>query len=129
MSDQADQPADDRPRVWTGHLGPVPIPDLDAGVDFYLALGCRSVHRQENMAILELRGGTHLIVETGDAQPGEPSPFDLMVDDLDDTHEVYVDAGLEPAEITGGQIHRTFTVTDPGGRVITVYDSHVVGNV
>ena len=129
MSDQPDQPADDRPRVWTGHLGPVPVPDLDAGVDFYLALGCRSVHRQENMAIFELRGGTHLIVDVGDPQPGQPSPFDLMVDDLDAAHADYAAAGIEPTEIVDGQIHRTFTVDDPGGRVIRVYDSHVVGNV
>ncbi len=119
----------ERPRVWTGHVGPVPVPDVGAAIDFYLALGCRLAHQQEHLAILELRGGTHLIIDVGDPQPGVPSPFDLMVDDLDATHADYVAAGLDPTEIIDGQIHRHFVVRDPGGRDIRVDDSHVVGIV
>lgn len=121
--------SDERPRVWTGHLGPVTVPDLDAGIDFYVALGCRLAHREDGVGIVELRGGTHLIVRVGDPQSGEASPFDLMVDDLDVTHADYVEAELAPSDIVDGSIHRHFTVTDPGGRVIRVDDSHVVGAV
>lgn len=120
---------DPRPRVWTGHLGPVPVPDIDEAVEFYLALGCRLVAARTHLAVLELRGGTHLIIELGGPPPTSQSPFDLMVDDLDLTHADYTHAGLNPTNITDGPIHRHFSIRDPGGRDLTVNDSHVIGAV
>jgi hypothetical protein len=38
-------------------------------------------------------------------------------------------AGLDPTEIVDGQIHRSFTLNDPGGRINRVDHSHVVGIV
>jgi hypothetical protein len=62
-------------------------------------------------------------VATGDA------PFDLMVEDLDATHEAWTELGVDVSEISRGRIHNAFTATDPDGYVVTVNSSHVVGEV
>ena len=115
-----------RPKVWVGHAGPVRVPDLDRAIDFYSVLGLRLIHRSERMAALQLRGGTHLVLEPGSGELGE-APFDLMVDDLDDCRSELVEAGLVPTEIEQLRAHARFTITDPAGTEIRVYDSHVVG--
>ena len=45
----------------------------------------REVERNEHVVVLELRGGTHLVLVPGTPATGD-APFDLMVDDLDATH-------------------------------------------
>jgi catechol 2,3-dioxygenase-like lactoylglutathione lyase family enzyme len=118
-----------RPLVWTGHIGPVPVPDIDEAAAFYLAIGCRPVARLAGLAIFELRGGTHLIVQTGEPEQGATSPFDLRVEDLDTTRDRYEAAALKPTQIRQGHQHCYFTIVDAGGRIITVDDSHVIGAV
>ena len=121
---------DPRPRVWVGHIGPHPATDLEATVAFFELLGTRTVASMEHMAVLELRGGTHVIVQAVDeVEPGSTGDFDLMVDDLDATHISYAAAGLAPSAIRAGGIHSSFTVTDPSGIVITINSSHVAGPV
>jgi hypothetical protein len=88
----------------------------------------RVVFQREDFAVLELRGGTHLVVMAGDAED-EGIPFDIMVDDLQATRNRFKDAGLNPTPITEGGIHSSFTVADPAGRAVTVNSSHVVGPV
>lgn len=51
-----------------------------------------------------------------------------MVDDLDATHEHFIELGLAPGEIERGQIHDCFELREPGGSVITFNSSHV-GNL
>ena len=116
----------DRPGVWVGHAGPVCVPDLDAGIEFYSTLGLHPIHRNEELAALQLRGGTHLVLVRGDGGPGE-APFDLMVDDIATYHSTLVAAGLAPAAIERAGAHARFTITDPAGVTIRVHDSHVVG--
>ncbi len=126
-----DQTNDGRPPIWTGHLGPLNVTDLAASKEFYQTLGLRLVHDLEDTAILEMRGGTHLVLlAAGDdgAEPGKV-PFDFMVDDIAGTHARLVEAGIDLDPIEDGRIHRTFTITDPTGHQIPVYDSHVVGTV
>jgi catechol 2,3-dioxygenase-like lactoylglutathione lyase family enzyme len=119
---------DDRPPVWVGHLV-VTAPDVAAASAFWKALGMRLVAQQEDFAVLELRGGTHLVVvATTTADPGE-IPFDVMVDDLEGAHKRFQDGGLDPTPIRPGDIHSSFTITDPAGRPVTVNSSHVVGPV
>ncbi len=101
--------------------------DIPKSADFYVLLGMREIVRNEGIAVLELRGGTHLVVAEG--EPTESAPFDLMVDDLDATHGVWTSLGLAPSEIERGRIHDRFTVLDPAGTVVTVNSSHVVGVV
>ena len=116
---------DSRPRFAIGH---VPLPGTDIGrlADFYERIGFRKIARMPGMAIMELRGGTHVAIHKGAA--GETT-LDLMVDDLDDTRAVLTAAGAEPGEIRRGFPHRSFTATDPEGNVLLVQSSHVAGPV
>ncbi len=120
---------DPRPPVWVGHIGPHVVDDLDASLEFYAKLGMRVVAQMASMAVLELRGGTHLIVQVGDVTPGGSAPFDLMVDDLDATHDQFTELGLDPTAISRGRIHDAFAVTDPAGWIVTFNSSHVSGPV
>ena len=121
---------DPRPAVAIGHIGPHPVTDLDAAVRFFEQLGTRTVAVMSHMAILELRGGTHLIVRRVDrVEPGASAVFDLMVDDIDATHAALDAAGLRPTSVERGGIHSSFTVTDPSGTVVPITSSHAMGPV
>src|SRR5262245_3886731 len=94
-AETVDTDEDQRPPVWTGHMF-MPGNDPLASSKFYQLLGMRLVIEFPRAAILEMRGGTHLVVYSADAPvPGDvpgsaeagppkpgPAPFDLMVDDL-----------------------------------------------
>ena len=56
----------------------------------------REIERNENVAILELRGGTHLVLVPGTTPRRwrTDAPFDLMVEDLETTHEQWRARGL-----------------------------------
>jgi catechol 2,3-dioxygenase-like lactoylglutathione lyase family enzyme len=119
---------DGRPPVWIGHAA-LFVPDIAATKDFFMKLGLRLVGAYEHVVVMELRGGTHLILLPAN-KPVEAltvAPFDLMVDDIDATHAAYAAAGLRPSAIEDGDIHRAFTVTEPGGHRITVNSTHVTG--
>ena len=117
-----------RPAVWIGHAV-LAVSDVGRSADFWRALGMREIERNESVAILELRGGTHLILVPGTPPAGAGAPFDLMVDDLPATHTRYAAAGLDPTPIEQGRNHTAFTVSDPDGYLVTVNSSHVVGEV
>ena len=120
--------SDGRPDVWIGHIGPVGATDPDASIDFYEAIGLRLIHRNDQIAALQLRGGTHLVLDTsGTVEPAETAPFDLMVADLRAHRARLVAAGLAPSPVEQLRNHARFWVTDPSGTRVPVYDSHVVG--
>ncbi len=116
---------DARPRFGIGHLG-LAASDVGALTSFYVSIGMRLVFQTERFAILELRGGTHLIV-----QPGEPgsTALDLIVDDIDETKNVLRSAGAETSEITRGHPHDRFIATDPDGNTLVVNSNHAIGPV
>jgi catechol 2,3-dioxygenase-like lactoylglutathione lyase family enzyme len=121
---------DERPAVWIGHAV-LHVSDLARSAEFWREIGTREIERSDDVAILELRGGTHLILVPG-AEPDEAAPelpFDLMVDDLDTTHARWHAQGLDPTPIEHGGIHSAFSVRDPDGHLVTVNSSHVVGPV
>ncbi len=89
----------------------------------------REIARTESVAIMELRGGTHLVLVPGSVDAGDDAPFDLMVDDLDATRAGWERAGLDVSPVEHGQIHSSFVVRDPDGRRVTVNSSHVMGPV
>ena len=101
--------------------------DLEKSATFMRKLGMRDIFQSESIVVLELRGGTHLLLEpTNDPiTPGSKAPFDLMVDDIDGSHENFEGLGLSPSTIEDGRIHRSFTIFDPSGYEITVNSSHV----
>jgi catechol 2,3-dioxygenase-like lactoylglutathione lyase family enzyme len=117
-----------RPPVWIGHAV-LTVTDVDRSVDFWRGIGMREVERNPNVAVLELRGGTHLVLVPGTPPGDSDAPFDLMVEDLDATHAEWSARGLDPSPIERGRIHASFTVRDPNGYRVAVNSSHVVGEV
>ncbi len=121
-----DPAKNERPPVWIGHAT-LFVPDIAASTTFFLKLGLRLIGQYDHVVVLELRGGTHLIILPADKPTKGPATFDLMVDDLDETHAAWTAAGLKPSAIAAGEIHRAFTVAEPGGHTVTVNDTHVSG--
>jgi catechol 2,3-dioxygenase-like lactoylglutathione lyase family enzyme len=118
---------EERPPLWIGHIG-MTVTDPGRSHDYYVGLGLRSVLRGDDFSITELRGGTHLIFEPGETEPGD-APFDLMVEDLPAMHTKFRDAGLEVSDIIPGEIHDVFVLEDPDKKRIVVFNSHVIGAV
>ncbi|MEM9189752.1 MAG: hypothetical protein AAGF12_11285 [Myxococcota bacterium] len=121
-------PTDVPPPIWVGHvsLESLAIADSTALME---RLGMRAIVRGEKISVLELRGGTHLVVKRVDELSQKESPFDLMVADLEKAHGDFESWGFEPSEIARGRIHDSFRVWDPGGVQLRFNSSHVVGVV
>jgi len=120
----AGQQPEPRPGVWVGHVALV-VPDVEKAGAFFAALGMRTLEARLDFGLLELRGGTHLLLFPGEAPArGTPAPFDLMVDDLDASHARFGAAGLAPSTIEPNPHHRAFTLAAPSGHVVTVQSSH-----
>ena len=123
---------DERPLVWVGHVL-LEAPDVAATSRWCQQIGMRLIFEEaDRVAVLELRGGTHLVVTPGVVTPGdEPvsegadAPFDLMVENIEEAHDRYAAAGLEPGDIASGSIHSSFGMVAPSGHVVTVNSSHV----
>ena len=119
--------SDRRPSVWVGHVV-LSVPDVGKSREFFSRLGMRDLGNDGPVAILELRGGTHLILAPGNAPKDDAeAPFDLMVDDLDASHRLFISEGLKPSEIEEGPFHRYFMLEAPSGHLVTVKSSHVSG--
>ena len=100
MQDTTDQ----RPSVAVGHVR-LNVVDVGAAARWLEAVGLRPIVTRDELAVLELRGGTHVVVRQTD-QPNEPgtgAPFDLMVDDIDATHRNFAERGLSPSPIRRAQ--------------------------
>ena len=119
---------DDRPPVAIGHVS-LPVSDVRTSTRYFVELGLRSIHESEKFTVLELRGGTHLILSAVNEKitPGSKAPFDLMVDDVEVARRKYEEQGLAPSEIANGRIHSSFTIFDPSGYEITITSSHAGG--
>jgi catechol 2,3-dioxygenase-like lactoylglutathione lyase family enzyme len=117
-----------RPPVWIGHAR-LSVTDVNRSADFWRELGMREVERNPHVAVLELRGGTHLVLVPGTVPTDPDAPFDLMVDNLEAVHTQWSNSGLDPSPIEHGPIHAGFIVRDPDGYRVTIRSSHVVGEV
>ncbi len=123
MTNDTDQVPDEktRPPVWIGHVA-LKTTDLDGSAGFMERIGLRLIFRGDEVVVLELRGGTHLVLQPGEAGSAD---FDFMVEDLDASHAAMAGSGFDVSEIERGRIHDTFRVTEPGGNVIRVNSTHV----
>jgi hypothetical protein len=117
-----------RPPVAVGHVR-LPVADVGAAARWLETVGLRPIVTMDDLAVLELRGGTHVVVRQAEIPltAGAAAPFDLMVDDVDATHRDYAAKGLSPSEISRGRIHDSFTVPGPDGWSFTVNSSHASG--
>ena len=119
---------DKRPQLAIGHLELL-VSDVGSAVDLFVKLGMRHIFQKEDFAVLELRGGTHLVLDKpeGPVPSGREAPFDLMVDDIEMMRERCESLELQPSSITNGRVHRSFSFTGPDGYMIEVNSSHASG--
>jgi catechol 2,3-dioxygenase-like lactoylglutathione lyase family enzyme len=120
--------SDDRPPIWIGHVS-MKTAKFEESLAFMTDLGMRQVAKFDALTVLELRGGTHLVLQADDGGADQQASFDLMVDDLDAQHAALTKAGFEPSAISRGKVHATFEVREPAGNTIKFFDSHAVGPV
>lgn len=120
---------DKRPLFAIGHMR-LPVNDVAEAYAFFARHGMREILERDSFAVLELRGGTHLILSKAES-PVEPAraPFDIMVDDVDAVHARFLADGVDVSDIERGSIHDSFSVTGPSGYTIPVNSSHVAGIV
>jgi len=122
------QSVDQRPPVAVGHVW-LPASDIAAAEQWLVSVGLRPIFADGSLAVLELRGGTHVVVRKAERPPaaGAPAPFDLMVDDIEAARRDYAAKGLGPSDISRGRIHDSFHLTGPDGYDFTVNSSHAGG--
>ena len=116
---------DERPPVAIGHVL-LRSPELKASTEFLLKAGLREIETGDGVAVLELRGGTHLIVVPSEepVAEGAQASFDLMVDDIEECRKRYAALGLAPSELVVETFHTHFKIVEPGGHAITVNSTH-----
>ena len=109
-----------------GHVG-LRVTDVAGAARWFQAVGLRPVVGGRDFAVLELRGGTHLVVTKAERPPkkGTRAPFDLMVDDIEAAHREYAAKTLAPSPIRRGSIHDSFRLEGPDGYAVAVVSSHV----
>jgi hypothetical protein len=122
------QTVDQRPPVAVGHVL-LSATDVAVAERWLQSVGLRPIFADDNFAVLELRGGTHVVVRKAEQPPatGSAAPFDLMVDDIEGARGDYAAKGLGPSDISKGRIHDSFHLTGPDGYDFTVTSSHAGG--
>ncbi|MBO6781750.1 MAG: VOC family protein [Alphaproteobacteria bacterium] len=122
--------SDKRPPVAVGHVS-LDVKDVPGASAFMQLLGLRHVFENETQtfAVLELRGGTHLILRKSrkKIKQGEVAPVDLMVDDVEAMRDFCKEKKLKPSKITSGSVHSSFYVPGPDGWSIKITSSHTGG--
>ena len=128
------------PPVAIGHVA-MTVGELENSYRFYVDLGLRTIGKSDGMAILELRGGTHLLLfqRGGSDAAGDDGPFDqapataldLMIagrseEELAAFRSHLVERGHAPDPILGQRFfgHYVFKAKDPDGNEVTVSTSH-----
>ena len=121
------------------------VADLKSSCQFYSNLGIPPFAIDEKVAIIELCGGTHLLLLEVDQLAGEDvaesltgqfhkrfsEKFDLMIkgkglDDLKTYRLELISRGIAAGEIPDETFfgHHLFCIKDPDGNGITIYTSH-----
>jgi catechol 2,3-dioxygenase-like lactoylglutathione lyase family enzyme len=115
------------PTIGVGHIT-LRVSDVARAADFYVALGMREHHhRTQGMAILELKGGAHLLLFRARRKPkASKLPFDLMVQDVDAVQRRLEAEGRDVGPMLSDRFsyHRFFTCTDPDGHEVTLTSEH-----
>src|ERR1700686_3531645 len=123
------------------------VADLKSSCQFYSNLGLPTFAIDEQVAIIELRGGTHLLLLSVDQLAGEDiaesstgqfhkrfsEQFDLMIkgkglNELQKYRLELTSRGIAAGEIPDEMFfgHYLFCIKDPDGNGITVYTSHAI---
>src|ERR1700722_2141112 len=123
------------------------VADLKSSCQFYSNLGIPPFFTDEEVAIIELRGGTHLILLSVDSMAGEgiaesltgqfhkrfSEQLDLMIegkglDELKKYRLELISRGIAAGEIPDEAFfgHHLFCTKAPDGNGITIYTSHSI---
>ena len=123
------------------------VADLNNSCQFYSNLGIPPFAVEEKVAIIELRGGTHLLLLEVDQLAGEgvaesltgqfhkrfSEQFDLMIkgkglNELKKYRLELISRGIAAGEIPDETFfgHHLFCIKDPDGNGITIYTSHAI---
>jgi catechol-2,3-dioxygenase len=134
------------PELTVGHLV-FKVADLKTSCQFYSNLGLPPFAIDEEAAIIELRGGTHLLLLEVDQLAGEgvaqsltgqfhkkfSEQFDLMItgkglNELKKYRLELISRGIAAGEIPDETFfgHHLFCIKDPDGNGITIYTSHAI---
>jgi catechol-2,3-dioxygenase len=129
-----------------GHLA-FKVADLKSSCQFYANLGIPPFTIEGKVAIIELRGGTHLLLLEVDQPAAEgvaqsltgqfhrrfSEQFDLMIkgkglNELKKYRLELVSRGIAAGEIPDETFfgHHLFCIKDPDGNGITIYTSHAI---
>ena len=102
------------------------VADIAKAADWYESLGVSGIVRREDFAVLELRGGTQMLIlkAAKRGKRGTAALFDFMVDDVGATCDACSKLGMKPTPIARGSIHDRFEVLDPSGYRLTILSSH-----
>ena len=121
---------DPRPSIAIGHVT-LRVADVARATKFYTELGLRPVMQNPSMAILELRGGTHLMLFKAKRAPrvGRVGSFDFMVDEVETLRTRLARSGVETTEPADDEVsgHRWFQARDPDGHLLNIYSDHTQG--
>lgn len=144
MNEHETDTDDGLPAVALGHFV-MKVQDVDASYRFYAGLGLRALGTFPGMAIVEMRGGTHLLLfKKGDdqvgallnSQSGQRADFsseriDLMIAghsraELESYRAKLIGKGYSPSAIADGELygHHYFSMLDPDGYGVSFYTSH-----
>jgi len=116
-----------RPGVWVGHVV-LETSKLNETEQFMRKIGMRPIVNKADFAVLELRGGTHLVLIAKPEVVAGDATFDLMVEDLRAMHEYFEDLGLAPTSIDKvPPDHERFFIREPAGHRIAFFSNHVSG--
>jgi catechol-2,3-dioxygenase len=123
------------------------VADLKRSCQFYANLGIPPFAIDGKVALIELRGGTHLLLLEADELAGEglaesvtgqfhqrfSEQFDLMIkgkglNELENYRLELIGRGIAAGEIPDEMFfgHHLFCIKDPDGNGITIYTSHAI---
>ena len=116
-----------RPPVWVGHVL-LETDRLEESAAFMRKIGLRPIVEREQFAVLEMRGGTHLVLIAKPTVAAGDAPFDLMVEDLQATRASFIELGLDPSPIERlSREHEQFKLREPAGHLISFVSNHTSG--